>query len=269
MLLTTINNMNKTALITGASSGIGLDLAKIHAQKGDNLVLIARREDKLLELKTELEKSNNTQVFTITKDLSNFNAAQEVYDILKEKDIRIEYLINNAGFGGYGFFHETGWEKEGKMIDLNIRSLTHFTKLFAKDMVAQGSGKIMNVASTASFLPGPLMAVYYATKHYVLNFSESIANELKGTGVTVTALCPGPTTSGFQDAADLNDSQLFKRTIVASSEKVARYGYKSMMNGKTVAIEGISNKIFSFLSRITPRKIAAAMVRIVQNKKIA
>lgn len=260
---------NKTALITGASSGIGLELAKIHAGKGGDLVLVARREDNLISLKKELEKAHDISVEIISMDLSQTNAAKAVYDKLQEKGIAIDYLINNAGFGGFGLFHETDWEKEAAMIDLNIKTLTHLTKLFVKDMVTRGSGKIMNVASTSSFLPGPLMSIYYASKHYVLTFSESIANELKGTGVTVTALCPGPTESEFQKSADMNESMLFKRIKVATSKDVAEYGYKKMLKGRVIAVEGNMNKIFAFSTRLFPRKIVANMVRIMQDKKVS
>jgi len=258
--------MKKTALITGASSGIGLELAKIHASKGGHLVLVARSKDKLENLKNELEQQYGSQVTIIAKDLSKPEAPKEVYDQLKQDSIRIDYLFNNAGFGDYGFFHETDWDKEAQMIDLNVRTLTHFTKLFTKDMVNQKFGKIMNVASTASFQPGPLMSVYYATKHYVLAFSEGIANELKGTGVTVTALCPGPTASGFQDAAAMNDSKLVKGVKMPSSKEVAGYGYRSLEKGKVVAIHGFMNKMMAESSRFMPRSIVRSVVRKVQEK---
>ena len=174
--------MNKTALITGASGGIGLELAKIHASKGDHLVLIARSKDKLDAIKKELEATYQVKVYTIAKDLGLDAAAQEVYDETQGQKIKIDYLINNAGFGDYGMFCETDWNKEAQMIRLNIATLTHFTKLYAKEMVRQGAGKIMNVASTAAFQPGPGMAVYFATKAYVLHFSEAINYELREKG---------------------------------------------------------------------------------------
>jgi uncharacterized protein len=171
-----------TALITGASNGIGLELAKVHASKGDNLVLVARNKAKLDELKAELEKSYKISVYTIGKDLSASNAAQEVYDETKRQNIQIDYLINNAGFGDFGMFVETDWNKELQMINLNITTLTQFTKLYLQDMVKRKNGKIMNVASTAAFQSGPTMAVYYATKAYVLSFSEAIDNEVSEHG---------------------------------------------------------------------------------------
>lgn len=256
----------KTALITGASSGIGLELARFFAKDKHNLVLVARSEGKLKELAEELQKQYGISVKIISKDLSKINAAQEIYDQLKIQNINIDFLVNNAGFGEFGFFHETAWEKEEMMINLNITALTQFTKLFVKDMVQRKYGKIMNVASTASFQPGPLMAVYYATKSYVLFFSEAIANELQDKGVTVTALCPGPTESGFQAAATLGESKLVKGKKLPSSLEVAKYGYQAMMNGETVAIHGIMNWIMAQSIRFTPRKLATTIVRMMSDK---
>jgi short-subunit dehydrogenase len=225
-----------TALITGASNGIGLELAKVHASKGDNLVLVARNKSKLDELKKELEKQYKITVYTIGKDLSAQNAAQEVYEETTKQNIQVDYLINNAGFGDFGMFVETDWNKELQMINLNITTLTQFTKLYLQDMVKHRSGKIMNVASTAAFQSGPTMAVYYATKAYVLSFSEAIDNEVSDKGVTVTTLCPGATESGFQAAAAMEESNLVKGKKLPTSKEVAEYGYNAMMKGKTVAI---------------------------------
>jgi hypothetical protein len=255
-----------TALITGASNSIGLELAKVHASKGDNLVLVARNKTKLDELKIELEKQFKISVHTIGKDLALANSAQEVYNELKQQNIAVNYLINNAGFGDYGFFYETDWNKELQMINLNITTLTHFTKLFLQDMVKRGSGKIMNVASTAAFQSGPTMAIYYATKAYVLSFSEAIDNEVREKGITVTTLCPGPTETGFLEAAALQESKLFKGKKIASSKEVAEYGYRSMMEGKTVAIHGLMNRIMANAVRFIPRALAVKVVRSVQAK---
>lgn len=258
--------MVHTALITGASSGIGLELARVHASKGGDLVLVARNKARLDELKSELESQFNVSVFTIGKDLSANNSARGVYDETTEQNIQIDYLINNAGFGDFGMFAETDWNKELQMINLNITTLTQFTKLYLKDMVKRGSGKIMNVASTAAFQSGPTMAVYYATKAYVLSFSEAVDNEVRDKGVTVTALCPGATESGFQAAAAMEESNLVKGQKLPNSKEVAEYGYKAMMKGKTVAIHGLMNYLMAFSVRFTPRALVVKVTRKMQDK---
>lgn len=259
--------MMKTALITGASSGIGLELAKIHAKNGDSLILVARSEDKLIQLAEELKKKYKIETEVIAKDLSKIGSAKELYDEIKGKGLNIEYLINNAGFGDYGEFINTDWEKENQMIQLNITALTQLTKLFLPEMVARKSGKVMNVASIASFLPGPLMAIYYASKAFVLHFSEAVNNEVKEHNVSVTALCPGPTMSGFQDAANLGESKFFQGNKFPSSKEVAEYGYQAMQKGKVVAIHGIMNKLTVFLLRFVPRSWVVNLVRKMQGKK--
>jgi len=258
--------MKHTALITGASNGIGLELARVHASKGGDLVLVARNKARLDELKTDLEKQYKVSVFTIGKDLSANNSAREVYDETTKQNIQIDYLINNAGFGDFGMFAETDWSKELQMINLNITTLTQFTKLYLQDMVKRRSGKIMNVASTAAFQSGPTMAVYYATKAYVLSFSEAIENEVREKGVTVTALCPGPTESGFQAAAALEESALVKGKKLAAAKEVAGYGYKAMMKGKTVAIHGLMNYIMANSVRFIPRAMVVKVTRRMQDK---
>lgn len=255
-----------TALITGASNGIGLELAKVHASKGGNLVLVARNKSKLDELKTELESQYKVSVYTIGKDLSASNSAQEVYDETTKQNIQIDYLINNAGFGDFGMFVETDWNKELQMINLNITTLTQFTKLYLQDMVKRRSGKIMNVASTAAFQSGPTMSVYYATKAYVLSFSEAVDNEVSDKGVTVTTLCPGATESGFQAAAAMEESNLVKGKKLPTSKEVADYGYASMMKGKTVAIHGLMNYLMANSVRFTPRAFVVKMTRKIQDK---
>jgi short-subunit dehydrogenase len=255
-----------TALITGASNGIGLELAKVHASKGGDLVLVARNKAKLDELKTTLENEYKVNVYTIGKDLSATNAANEVYDETTRQHIQIDYLINNAGFGEFGLFTETDWNKELQMINLNITTLTAFTKLYLQDMVKRRSGKIMNVASTAAFQSGPTMAVYYATKAYVLSFSEAVNNEVSDKGVTITTLCPGATESGFQAAAAMEESRLVKGRKLPSSKEVAQYGYAAMMKGKTVAIHGLMNWILANSVRFTPRSIVVKITRKIQDK---
>ena len=258
--------MKNTALITGASNGIGLELAKVHASKGGDLVLVARNKTKLDELKAELESQFKVSVYTIGKDLSANNSAQEVYDETTKQNIQIDYLINNAGFGDFGMFAETEWNKELQMINLNVTTLTQFTKLYLQDVVKRKSGKIMNVASTAAFQSGPTMAVYYATKAYVLSFSEAVDNEVSGKGVTVTTLCPGPTESGFQAAAAMEESNLVKGKKLPTAKEVAEYGYSSMMKGKTVAIHGMMNWIMANSVRFTPRALVVKLTRKIQDK---
>jgi len=251
----------KTALITGASGGIGYELAKVFARHKHNLVLVARNGNKLEQLAQELRQKFGVKVLVLAQDLSLPNAANLIFDQLQSKSIRVDFLVNNAGFGNFGFFMETDWVKEEQMINLNITALTHFTKLFGLEMVKHKYGCIMNVASTAAFQPGPLLAVYCATKAYVLSFSEAIANELKGTGVTVTALCPGPTQTGFLEAAALEDSGLFKGKKLPTAREVAEYGYTALMVGKTVAIEGTTNQLMARSVKFFPRKWVTAMAR--------
>jgi short-subunit dehydrogenase len=253
-----------TALITGASNGIGLELAKVHASKGGDLVLVARNKSKLDELKAELENKYKVKVYTIGKDLSLNNSAQEVYEETTKQNIQIDYLINNAGFGDFGMFVDSDWSKELQMINLNITTLTQFTKLYLKDMVKRRNGKIMNVASTAAFQPGPIMAVYFATKAYVLSFSEAVDNEVRDKGVTITALCPGATESGFQAAAAMEESNMVKGKKLPTSKDVAVYGYAQMMKGKTVAIHGLMNWILANSVRFTPRSIVVMIARKLQ-----
>jgi uncharacterized protein len=213
-----------------------------------------------------LEKKFNIKVYNIGKDLSKPDAALEVYNETTQQKIQVDYLINNAGFGDFGMFVETDWQKELQMINLNITTLTQFTKLYVQDMVKRGNGKIMNVASTAAFQSGPTMAVYYATKAYVLSFSEAVDNEVSDKGVTVTTLCPGATESGFQAAAAMEESALVKGKKLPTSKEVAEYGYKSMMNGKTVAIHGMMNYIMANSVRFTPRALVVKLTRLIQDK---
>jgi len=254
----------KWVLITGASSGIGYEFARICAREKYNLVLVARREDKLKNIKQEIERDFGVQVKLSIKDLAQPEAAHEICTQLTHENITIDILINSAGFGNYGLFTNTDLDEELSMVQVNISAVTTLTKLFAKDMVKRGSGKILNVASTAAFQPGPLMAVYYATKAYVLSFTEALANELSGTGVTITALCPGPTASEFQTVAKINDSKLFTSNIPTSGA-VAEYGYQALMKGKTIAVYGTKNKIGAFLVRFAPRRFVTNMVRKIQS----
>lgn len=254
-------------LITGASSGIGLELARVAAGKGHDLVLVARTEGKLRELARELHERHGVRAEVIAADLSRPEAAAEVVSRLETLGIQIDALVNNAGFGVYGPFTETALAIELQVIQVNIVALTELTKRLLPGMVARRSGRILNVASTAAFLPGPLMAVYYATKAYVLSFSEAIANELAGTGVTVTVLCPGPTASGFQAAAKLEESKLMAGKTLATSRQVAQDGYDAMMAGKTLIVSGWSNKLVAQMPRLLPRRVVASIVRGVQDRR--
>ncbi len=239
----------KVALITGASSGIGKEFARIHAERGGDLVIIARREDRLKELKKELEKKHKVKVMIITKDLTQPNAAKEIYDEVKKAKIKIDYLINNAGFGGLGKFHERDWETDLAMINLNIVALTALTRFFLPDFVKRNRGKILNVSSTASMMPGPLQAVYYATKAYVTSFSNALNEELHDTNITVTALMPGATETEFGKVSEMEKTELFKKTF--SAREVALAGYDGMMAGKLDVLAGLT---FSqrFLIRLIP-----------------
>ena len=258
--------MVKTALITGASSGIGYELAKIMAAEKHNLVLVARREDKLKELAEELKAKHSVSVKIIVADLSKKEEVQKVYDICKYEKIEIEYLVNNAGFGYYGFFVEGDWSKTEQMLDLNMKSLTKMCYLFIPEMLKRKSGKVLNVASTAAFQPGPIMAAYFATKSYVLSFSEAISNELKGTGVSVTCLCPGLTASGFQDVSGMGESDMMKGKKIPTSKEVAEYGYKAMMKNEMTAIHGVMNAVMANANRFLPRKVVLSIVRKLQGK---
>lgn len=258
------SGLNKTALITGASAGIGYELAKLFAEGGYNLVLIARREDKLRTLAEELEQTQGISVHILSKDLTDKQAPQHIFETVQEQNIHVDVLVNNAGFGVHGLFAETEWQEEQDMITVNMTALTQLTKLFLPAMVEKKQGKIMNIASTAAFQPGPVMAIYFASKAYVLSFSEALANELIGTGVTVTALCPGPTRTEFQMRAKIEKSRLFRSGNVMDVQTVARTGYRGLMSGKTVVIPGIQNKVMVQLQRLTPRKLITKVVRKLQ-----
>ena len=255
--------MKQTALITGASAGIGLAFAQIFAEKGYDLILVARRKDALMQLATSFPKTNVT---VIASDLSVPNAAQEVFDQVKAAQLSVDVLVNNAGFGDYGFFHESNWQKQQEMMQLNMIALTQLTHLFLPEMIARKSGKILNVASTASFQPGPLMSVYFATKAFVLHFSEAIANELAGTGVSVTCLCPGATASEFQQVANLENSSMVKGRKLPTAYEVALYGYQALIKGKTVAIHGTLNYLMANSVRFSPRKMVVKLVRSIQKE---
>ncbi len=256
----------QTALITGASGGIGYEFARVLARNGYNLVLVARSEDKLKQLAVDLENNQGITAKVIAQDLATPTAPDELYQTLQNEGVTIDILINNAGFATYGHFVELDLQRELQMMQLNMMTLTHLTGLFGRAMVARKRGKILNVASTAAFQPGPLMAVYYATKAYVLSFSEALANELQGTGVTVTALCPGPTESGFQARASMEDSKLVSGGGLMTSDEVAEVGYQGLMTNKTVVIPGFKNRMLALTPRFLPRNLVTQTVRTMQER---
>ncbi len=249
---------SRVALVTGASNGIGLELAKILARERYNLILVARTQSKLEELAKEFEKKHEIKCHVIAMDLSYHGAARELYDRVLKLGVSLEILINNAGFGDAGEFINSQTTKVESMMTLNMETLTLVTRYFAAHMVNRGSGRILNIASTAAFQPGPYMAVYYATKAYVLSFTEALAVELTGTGVTATALCPGPVLTGFQAAANMaSDAGMLKTPAMLSANKVAEIGYESMKSGEPLAVAGVVNQIMAFSTRFAPRKVAA------------
>jgi uncharacterized protein len=254
-----------TVLITGASGGIGYELAKLFARDRYNLVLVARSADKLAQVATELQ-GHGVSVKTFALDLAQAPAPKFLFDQLQREGIAIEILINNAGFGALGEFADMPEDEILGQINLNIVALTQLTKLFLPPMLARRSGRIMNVASTAGFQPGPLMAVYYATKAYVLSFTEAIANELSHSGVTVTCFCPGPTHTGFSKRAGNDQSRVFKQFGAMNADRVALDGYRAVMEGRTLAISGIHNWAVAQSTRFAPRKMVTAISRWISEK---
>lgn len=259
--------MNKIALITGASSGIGMELAKIHAERGGDLIIVARRAQKLIDLKNELESKHKVSVTTIVKDLSVPGAAKEVFDEVRASGAQVDFLINNAGFGLRGKFHELDWSRQQQMMNLNMIALTELMHLFLPEMVGRNSGRILNNSSTASFVPGPLQAVYFATKSYVQSLTNAVAEELHDTSVTVTNLMPGATETEFAKTADLENTILFQKTVGA--RMVAEDGYNAMMKGKLDVISGLtfSQKLMMFMMPVTPKKILLNQMRKMQELK--
>ncbi|MFA5973422.1 MAG: SDR family oxidoreductase [Lentimicrobiaceae bacterium] len=247
-------------LITGASGGIGKDLALLAAADGKNLVLTARSADKLELLAETIRQNNKSKVISIAVDLSDEAGVNKLISEITSKSIQIDTLINNAGFGDFGDFATADLSKNMKMIGLNISTLTQLTHFALQGMLKNGRSRIMNVASTAAFMPGPGMSVYYASKAYVLSFSEALTRELKGSGITVTTLCPGPTDTSFATAAGLGKSLMHRMLPPATSMQVAQAGYKAMMKGKAIEIPGFINKLSSLTPGFTPRSMVRNMI---------
>jgi len=250
-----------TALITGASGGIGYELAKLFANDHYDLVLVARSAEKLSRFAVELQSQFGISAKSIALDLTDPAAPQSLFKQLASERISVEILVNNAGYGVFGEFNQASMDETLGQIQLNITALTHLTKLFLPPMVQRRSGKILNVASTAGFQAGPLMAVYYATKAYVILFSEALANELEGSGVTVTCLCPGATDTGFQGRAGNDETLLFKKLRPMDAKTVARDGYRGLMAEKTMVISGFRNWLVAESVRFAPRKMVTAISR--------
>lgn len=256
------SNPTKTALITGASSGIGKALASEFAKDGYNLVLAARGVAKMQALADDIQRRYKVTVTVMGADLETHEGAARLHADIKAQGITLSALANNAGYGTFGEFSTSALMPELAMMQLNMNTVVSLSKLFLPDLIAT-KGKLLNTASTAAFQPGPYMAVYYATKAFVLNFSEAIAAELEGTGVTVTALCPGPTASGFQDKADMLDSALVKGKKLPTSEEVAAAGYRAMQRGQRVYVPGTMNWVMAQSVRFTPRNIVTMMVKMM------
>ncbi len=255
--------MKKLALITGASSGIGKELARIHASKNGDLILVARRIEELEKLKLELESQFKVKVWVIEQDLTVKNAAANVYNFTKKNNLEIDYLFNNAGFGGHGFFVDRPITKDLEMIDLNVSALVELSHLFLQNMKIRKAGKILNTASTAGFLPGPLQATYFATKAFVVSFSEALAHELKPHNISVTALCPGPVKTEFEKTAGMTGGNLFEKA--ASAKSTAEKGYRAMEKGKVICIsDPVLNILIQYIMPFIPKVIIPGMVQKMQ-----
>ena len=254
--------MNKTALITGASSGFGYEFVKLFVKDNYNLILVARNIEKLEEIKREF---SGVEITVIQKDLTLPGAVKEIYGKIKEKGLNIDVLVNNAGFGLLGEFDKLDIEKQSNMIQLNVSVLTELTHYALREMKERKSGKILNVSSTAAFQPGPLMAVYFATKVYVLSFSEALVEELKDTGITVTTLCPGASKTNFGKVASVEKTKMFKKAMEA--DIVTQLGYNALMRGQRVIITGTLNKIGAYAVKFLPRNLAAKVAKLSAGEK--
>lgn len=259
--------MPQTALITGASSGIGLELGKLIAPDHDQLVITARSEEKLQRLARELENRHDTTVHVVSEDLSQTGSSRRLVQYLASNNLETDVLINNAGYGLLGPFAEQPEEELMRMLQLNMNELTRLTRLLLPGMIKRKRGKILNVASTAAFQPGPFMAAYYASKAYVLSYSQALSEELRDHNIDVTALCPGPTETGFQDRAGMDASPLFKIMPVQDAATVAKAGYRGMQKGKRIVVPGLINKLLVYGSRFMPRRLLTKIVRRMQQSR--
>jgi short-subunit dehydrogenase len=255
-------------LITGASGGIGLEYARIAAAAGENLILVARSKDTLERIASELSAAHGVQVEVIAEDLATDGAVERIVTALESKSIIVHDLVNNAGVGKLDPFVDMPVDAIENMLALNIRTVTMLTRALLPDMVAHGRGRILNVASTAAFAPGPLMAVYYASKAYVLSWSVALSDELRGTGVTVTCLCPGPTRTAFQKTAGMNGSAMFKKGLIMTAAEVALIGRRALLRGNPIVVAGWKNGLSTYATRLIPRTLAARIARRLQESTV-
>ncbi|WP_161882748.1 SDR family NAD(P)-dependent oxidoreductase [Deinococcus alpinitundrae] len=269
--MSTADATRPTALVTGASGGIGEAFVRQLAARGVHLILVARSADKLEALAAQMRAAHGIQASVMVQDLTLPGAAGQLQERVSAAGLTVDFLINNAGFASYGEFYQLPLEHELEMLQVNIVALTELTHRFLPGMVQRGRGRVLNVSSTAAFMPGPLMAVYYASKAYVLSFSEALSEELRGTGVQVTALCPGPVASGFQQRAQMEDSKLLTSSSpllapILSAEAVAREGLQAMFAGQAVKVVGRLNKLQTLTPRWMPRAVVPRMVKRLQER---
>lgn len=259
----------QTALVTGASSGIGLELARLFAKDGYDLVLVARSRDRLKAVARGLQRAHGISAYTVAIDLAEPGAAPRLHRVLRQEGLRIDVLANNAGYGTWGPFDRTDPDALLGVVQVNAAALVHLTRLFLPAMLERRRGRILNVASLAAFQPGPLMAVYYATKAFVLSFSEALIEELRGSGVTVTVLCPGPTRTRFGIRAKMTGSRLFSGKVipVMAARPVAAAGYRGLLRGKPIVIPGARNRLFPQVVRLVPRAAVRRIVRMIQDRR--
>ena len=259
--------MRKTALITGASSGLGREFAGIYAREGYDLVVVARSEGKLYKLKSELEAQYGCHVWVFAQDLSQPDAAYEIFNYTLEQKIIIDALVNNAGFGDFGNFWEVDPGRQTDLLQVNIVALVQLTRLILPGMVERGSGRVLNLSSVAAFSAGPRMCLYYASKEFVRSFSEAVAEEVRGTGVSVTALCPGPTATGFEQAAQMENSHMFSMFKPASAAAVAEAGFRAAEKGQTLCYHGLLTHAVNIAARLLPRSVCRKFMMKVNGGK--
>jgi short-subunit dehydrogenase len=262
----TLTSPIRRALVTGASSGLGREFARLLARDGIHLVLAARRSEALHMVASDIRREHGVEVESVAIDLAEPGAARDLAMQLEQRSLPLDILINNAGAGRLGAFVSQDPADIRRMIGLNIDAVTELTRIVAPRMVARGGGSILNVASTAAFQAGPFMAVYYATKAYVLSFSEAIAVELEKSGVSVTVLCPGPTNTGFQQEAGMHASR--NKPSAMSAARVAEIGYRGMVRGKRIVVPGVANKLLVQSNRLVPRRLSGAVIRFLQQSRM-